>query len=52
TVTACARLLLAAGAARVDVLAAARVPDPALADGAEASSLRNPLDRSAPDNDV
>jgi ComF family protein len=52
TATACARLLLAAGAARVDVLAAARVPDPALADGAESSSFRNPLDRSAQDNDV
>jgi ComF family protein len=52
TVTACARLLLGAGAARVDVLAAARVPDPTLADGAEVSSLRNPLDRSAQDNDV
>lgn len=52
TVTACARLLMGAGAAWVDVLAAARVPDPALADGAEASSFRNPLDRSALDNDV
>ncbi|MBX9595586.1 MAG: ComF family protein, partial [Roseomonas sp.] len=30
TVDACARALLAAGAAAVDVLAAARVPDPRL----------------------
>jgi ComF family protein len=52
TVTACARLLLMAGAAEVGVLAAARVPDPALADGAEASSFRDALDRSAQDNDV
>jgi len=33
TVEACARALLAAGAAAVDVLAAARVPDPSLQDG-------------------
>jgi ComF family protein len=52
TATACARLLLAAGAAGVDVLAAARVADPTLADGADASSLRNPLDRNEPDHDV
>jgi ComF family protein len=52
TVTACARLLLAAGAAGVDVLAAARVPDPTLADGAELPSVRNALDRSATADDV
>lgn len=56
TVSACARLLLAAGAAGVDVLAAARVPDPALADDAEGPYLHrhagNPLDRNAQDNDV
>jgi len=52
TVTACARLLWAAGAAGVDVLAAARVPDPTLADGAELPSFRNALDRSAAADDV
>lgn len=52
TVTACARLLWVAGAAGVDVLAAARVPDPTLADGAELPSFRNALDRSAAADDV
>ncbi|EHM00885.1 comF family protein [Acetobacteraceae bacterium AT-5844] len=52
TVTACARLLLGAGAARVDVLAAARVPDPSLADGADLPSFRNALDHDATADDV
>ncbi len=52
TVRACAAVLLAAGAAGVDVLAAARVPDPALADGADLSSMRLPLDQTWPDDDV
>ncbi|WP_237182623.1 ComF family protein [Roseomonas marmotae] len=47
TATACARLLLAAGARAVDVLAAARVPDRALEDGMDVPSPRNPLDRRA-----
>jgi ComF family protein len=37
TAAACARVLLAAGAAQVDVLAAARVPDPRLETGPERS---------------
>jgi ComF family protein len=52
TVRACAGALLAAGAASVDVLAAARVPDPTLADGADLPSRRAPLDRDWQDNDV
>ncbi len=52
TVTACARVLLGSGAAGVDVLAAARVPDPSLSDGAELPSYRNALDRSATADDV
>jgi ComF family protein len=52
TANACARLLLAAGAASVDVLAAARVPDPSLADGADLPSFRNALDRAAGPDDV
>jgi ComF family protein len=52
TARACAAVLLAAGAASVDVLAAARVPDPALADGADLPYPRSPLDRSWQDNDV
>lgn len=52
TARACAAVLLAAGAASVDVLAAARVPDPTLADGAELPSRKPPLDRSWQDNDV
>jgi ComF family protein len=52
TARACAAVLLAAGAAAVDVLAAARVPDPALADDAGLPSSRAPLDRHREDNDV
>jgi ComF family protein len=55
TVSACARLLLAAGAAAVDVLAAARVPDPSLSDDTEWLRFRRrrdgkPLDGAAPAN--
>jgi ComF family protein len=55
TVSACARLLLAAGATAVDVLAAARVPDPALSDDTEWLRFRRkrdgkPLDGAAPAN--
>lgn len=51
TAAACARLLLQAGAARVEVLAAARVPDPRLQeaslDANPAWSRANPLDRAS-----
>ena len=52
TARACAEALLVAGAASVDVLAAARVPDPTLADGADLPSRRIPLDRDWQGNDV
>jgi ComF family protein len=41
TASACARVLLGAGARAVDVLAAARVPDPRLAEPADGSPVRD-----------